>query len=544
MFTSPSLSWSLPCSGSIPILVSLALGMASVCLMGRVESVFFICLVFDCLSLLRLVVLIVLLVVRMILFCVAFECPWLCYERLVGNEVYDMKLERDGMKLYDLIFACMYLVSCLYNKVINIIYLTLLNYIIIPTDAYRLCTINLILILILSLSLHLRRILNHPPRRLGLPLLLLLQLQPTTPRRSLRADRPPPIRSALDGRPHLRRKHTLPRRRRVRIHMEPFQTLLVARMLRKPQYALILGIRRLAVLLRQRVDFLPHNRLHFGERAVAVPPVAHGVAFGAEEVSFLVRWVQQVVHDRVHDVAHHPDLAVDGERRLARPDVAGAAAVARDGRDGGDVAAAEDAAAGSAVGGGGVAGVDAGAGESLSGTPAPVARNVGFAGQDAEDKRLVLAGLDVLARIVAELEDGVAPGAGPEDVAHIADGVFEDVAIRAADFAHEGAAGPGDALGEEALKRGDDFLQVGFQRGDGRAFVARLGGHFGHVVRDEVRQHLGGRLRVDGCDVAGCVLRQFDRWVLAVRVLEGDVGLAEGWRRDQVDVFGLAFAHG
>ena len=73
--------------------------------------------------------------------------------------------------------------------------------------------------------------------------------------------------------------------------------------------------------LNQSLDLRTHDRLHFGDRAVAEPPIADDLACRPQE---RVRGVGRVEHCgelRVLDVAGHPDAAVARERGHACEDM-------------------------------------------------------------------------------------------------------------------------------------------------------------------------------------------------------------------------------
>ena len=153
----------------------------------------------------------------------------------------------------------------------------------------------------------------------------------------------------------------------------------------------------------------------------------------------------------------------------------------------------------------------------MRGAAAAVASDVWLAGQDAEHEGLILAVVGVGARVVAEADDGVAPGAGAEDVSDVGDRVAEGVALF--DFGEgvaESASGPRWSLGEEVRDYRDGFAHRRVELFHWGAAVAGLAGDGVDVVRDEVGEHFCGSLCVDRGDVAGCVHGLADRRVLAV----------------------------
>lgn len=93
-----------------------------------------------------------------------------------------------------------------------------------------------------------------------------------------------------------------------------------------------------------------------------------------------------------------------------------------------------------------------------------VAGCFGGSGEDAEHCCLVDSGGWVGAGIVAEADDGVAPGARAEDVPCVRDCMAEGVALfDCAEGVAEGAAGPGRAGLEAGEDDGDCFAEDGFQ---------------------------------------------------------------------------------
>lgn len=203
----------------------------------------------------------------------------------------------------------------------------------------------------------------------------------------------------------------------------------------------------------------------------------------------------------VRDVADLPDLAVEGGVRAVE-----------------EVAVAVR---GLAFGGFGVAEalVDpffVGVGLLLAGTDGGGVR-VRVAGGDLEHEGLVDAVLGVGAGVETEADEGVAPGAGPEHVADVLEGLFEGEGVFfAADVVGDGAAGPDGAGGEEVAELGDGALEGRVEGFDGGEMAWWGGGGGADVVGDEVRGDFGRGLRVGCCEVAGGVDGLLDGGVLAV----------------------------
>lgn len=161
---------------------------------------------------------------------------------------------------------------------------------------------------------------------------------------------------------------------------------------------------------------------------------------------------------------------------------------------------------------------------------------------------------------MAQFDDGVAPGSRAEDVADIGDGVAEGAALfKGGEGVAEAAARPGWTGGKEGMQDGDCFLEDLFEGVDwGTAFAGVVGDGW-DIVGDEMGKDFGGLGCVDCCDLAGGVDGLLDGGVLAVssllvgsshtpyeacvQVVEWEIPMAKGWRRNDIHIGNGTFVH-
>lgn len=138
-------------------------------------------------------------------------------------------------------------------------------------------------------------------------------------------------------------------------------------------------------------------------------------------------------------------------------------------------------------------------------------------GNDAEHEGLVVTVGGGSARVVAQFDDGVAPGSRAEDVAHVGHGVAEVVALFVGgEVIANRAASPRGPLVEEILEDLDGCAEAVLEFLDWAEILLWFGWDFGDVVGDEMGAHSGCLLRVYGCHLAGSADGLLDHWVLAI----------------------------
>lgn len=131
----------------------------------------------------------------------------------------------------------------------------------------------------------------------------------------------------------------------------------------------------------------------------------------------------------------------------------------------------------------------------------------------------------MLAWVVAEFHDAVAPGARAEEVPNVRDRGAELVFLPSCgQVVAEGATRPALALPEEGLYFGDEVLELLVEGVDGWALGAWGGGDDSGVAGDELGEDSGALLRVYDLGFAGCVIDE----VLYVGVLAVAMGRSAG----------------
>lgn len=151
---------------------------------------------------------------------------------------------------------------------------------------------------------------------------------------------------------------------------------------------------------------------------------------------------------------------------------------------------------------------------------------------DLEEQRLVEAVFGICARVYAVSDDGVAPGAAAELVAHVLHRWLEEVDTwGGADAVHDCPAGPYWALRESGLEFFDDRDEEGIV---GRR-VRRTGRCDWDVVGNVECGEPSGSGMVDKCFLSSLmVCSNSDGWILMVAPVERKRVICHCWRWDKL----------